>query len=220
MMYDQAGRRTRLTWWDGFFVTYDYDAAGAMTAIRENGGAVLASFSYDSLGRRTGLTRANGTSTSYGYDAVSRLASLNLNGSAANTLSFGYTPTGQIASRTSANDAFAWTGAANVAGGYATNGLNQYSSAGAVALGYDARGNLATWGGSAYGYTSENQLATAPGSNLAYDALGRLFNGNLDPGQNTTLNYDDGRLLAETDQTTGQVLRRYVYGPGEDEPLV
>ncbi len=37
MQYDAVGRRTRLTWADGLYVGYDYDAVGEMTAIRENG---------------------------------------------------------------------------------------------------------------------------------------------------------------------------------------
>ena len=45
--YDPAGRRTSMTWPDGFSVTYDRDTLGRMTAIRENGGAVLASFAFD-----------------------------------------------------------------------------------------------------------------------------------------------------------------------------
>ena len=40
--YDAGGRRVRETWNDGFYVTYDYDALSEMTAIRENGGFVLA----------------------------------------------------------------------------------------------------------------------------------------------------------------------------------
>lgn len=36
--YDAGGQRTRLTWADGLYVTYDRDSTGAVTAIRENGG--------------------------------------------------------------------------------------------------------------------------------------------------------------------------------------
>ncbi len=42
--YDLAGRRTRVTWSDGFYATYDYDNTGAMTAVRENGASLLASY--------------------------------------------------------------------------------------------------------------------------------------------------------------------------------
>jgi YD repeat-containing protein len=48
--YDAGGRRTRMTFSDGFYVTYDYLANGAMSAIRETGATsgvgVLASYSY------------------------------------------------------------------------------------------------------------------------------------------------------------------------------
>ena len=77
-IYDTSGQRTRQTWWDGFFVTFDHNATGAVTVIRENGGTALATFAYDGLGRRTSLTRGNGNTTTYGYDAASRLTSLGL----------------------------------------------------------------------------------------------------------------------------------------------
>jgi hypothetical protein len=63
----------------------------------------------------------------------------------------------------------------NVNRAYGTNGLNQLTSAGATALGYDGRGNLTSSGSDLYTYTSENRLATAPGgATLTYDPTGRL----------------------------------------------
>jgi hypothetical protein len=53
-------------------------------------------------------------------------------------------------------------------------GLNQLTTAGATALGYDGRGNLTSSGATTYGYTSENRLATGNGAQLAYDSTGRL----------------------------------------------
>lgn len=220
--YDAAGRRTRYTWVDGFFVTYDYDASGQVTAIRENGGNALVSFGYDDLGRRTSLSRANGTSTSYSYDPASRLSGLSLiGGNQPNSVTMGYNPAGQITSRTASNAAFAWTAAVNANRNYAVNALNQYTSAGSTTFGYDGRGNLTSSGSDTYSYTTDNQLATTPATGLAYDPLGRLFNGVIDPGVNTTLVYDGANVSAEIDQNnpTG-LLRRYVYGPGTDEPLV
>ena len=140
--YDAAGRRTRLTWGDGFFVTYEYDTTGQMTAIRENGGTVLASFEYDDLGRRVRLTRGNGTVTTYGHDAVSRLESPghDLTGTAQDVShSFTYTPSSQIATLTRSNPAYAWTGQVAVNRSYTNNGLNQVTQTGATSLGHDAR---------------------------------------------------------------------------------
>ncbi len=218
--YDAAGRNTRLTWGDGFFVTYEYFADGGMSVVRENGSSVLASFEYDSLGRRTRLNRANGTSTAYTYDGASRLGSLtqDLAGTAHDiTRSFTYNAAAQIASLTTSNEAYNWTGHSNLSRSYATNGLNQYSSAGGVGFGYDGRGNLASSGADSYGYTSENKLATAPGGNvMTYDPLGRYHW--IASGPVTWMQYDGDRIIEE--RYNNAVARRYVWGPGVDEPLV
>lgn len=216
MQYDAAGRRTRLTWPDGFFVTYGYDTLGEMTGVWENGANALVTFSYDDLGRRTGLSRANGTSTSYGYDLVSRLTSLNLNGGPANALGFNYNPAGQITSRTSSSDAFAWTGAANVDRAYAVNGLNQYTASGSVVPTYDGRGNLTSAGGASYSYNLLNQLTGFTGGLINRNALGEWLDVNT---EQQWMVYDGDRTIEEFGYD-GTIHRRYVYGPNTDEPLV
>ncbi len=223
--YDLAGARTRLTWGDGFYVTYDNDVTGNVTAIRENGAAsgvgVLATYTYDNLGRRTGVSRGNGTSTSYAFDAVSRLSSLgqDFSGTAKDlTLGFTYNPASQIATTTRSNNDYSWTDHYNVDRPYTANGLNQLTAAGAVSLSYgDGRGNLTNSGANTYGYTSENRLATAPGSYLmTYDPLGRyhwIANAGI-----TWMQYDGLNIIEE--RFGSSVARRYVHGPGTDEPLV
>ena len=37
MQYDLAGNMTRLTWSDGFYVTYDHLVTGEVSTIKENG---------------------------------------------------------------------------------------------------------------------------------------------------------------------------------------
>jgi YD repeat-containing protein len=176
--YDQASRRIRQTWNDGFYVNYDYDNTGLVTKIRENGATsgvgVLASYSYDNAGRRTGVTYGNGTSRSYGYDAISRLTGLQMtfpNASGYNHTIGGlngtgtaisYSPASQIASIAKSNDSFAWTSATNADRNYTTNGLNQYTSDGQVSFGYDGRGNLTSSGVLSFGYNKENQLISGP----------------------------------------------------------
>lgn len=221
--YDAAGRRTRMTWGDGNYVGYDYRITGEMSTIRDSAGAALITFGYDDLGRRTSLTRANGTVTTYGYDPASRLSQLvqNLAGTAQDqTLSFGYNPAGQIVSRTASNDAYAWTGHYNVDRSYGVNALNQLTSAGTTALGYDGRGNLTSSGSSSYTYTADNQMKIVGGvGSLTYDPFGRLLNGAVDSSAETRFLYDGPDLIAE--QTSNSTtLRRYVYGPGTDEPLI
>ncbi len=227
--YDLAGRQTRLTWSDGFYVDYDYNVTGDVTAIRENGAAsgagVLAIYLYDNLGRRDSVTRGNGTTTNYSYDAVSRLASFSqdLGGSAYDfTHGFTYNPAGQIASLTRSNDTYAWGGHYNVDRPYGVNGLNQMTTAGATGLGYDGRGNLTSSGGSSYGYTAENRLASSPGATMAYEPGGGqlLQSYNNATGQDTRFAWSGSQMIAEISASNSAITKRYVPGPGADEPVV
>lgn len=222
--YDAAGRRTRATWADGFYVNYDHDTAGNVTKIRENGATsgvgVLASYAYDDLGRRTSITRGNGTVTSHGFNAASRLTSLvqDLSGTAQDlTLGFAHNPASQMVSRTRSNDAYAWTEHYTIDRDYTVNGLNQYLTAGSLSLAYDNRGNLTASGASGYGYSSENYLTSGPGATLGYDPVGRLYQTS---GSSTTRLAYDGQALIGEYNSSGTLLRRYIHGPGVDEPLV
>jgi RHS repeat-associated protein len=222
--YDLAGRRTRLTWPDGFYADYDYNVVGDMTAIRENGATsgvgVLAAYGYDDLGRRTGMTRGNGTTTNYGYDTLSRLSSLThdvVQGTYDVSYYFTHNPANQIASATRANDTYAWNGHYNVDRSTGVNGLNQATSSGPVTLGYDGRGNLTSSGNATYTYTADSRLATAPGSNYGYDPLGRLF---VESTAHNVHSYDGSQLIMESSNVDGSIKRRYVPGPGVDEPVV
>lgn len=143
--YDLAGRRTRLTWPDGFFVNYDYNVGGDLTAIRENGATwTLAAWNHDNLGRRTAVTRANGAGTTWSYDAAGRLSQLkhDLPGTADDqTLTYTYNPAGQIVSRVMANTAYAYAPASGTVS-YANNGKNQVTSVGGSAVTYGQRQNM------------------------------------------------------------------------------
>ena len=100
--YDAGSRRTRLTFPDTNYFKYDYDGAGRLTAILENGATTVASFNYDLLGRRADAW-VGGAVASDDYDAISRLSTLtnDLAGTAADqTLTFGYNPASQIVTRT------------------------------------------------------------------------------------------------------------------------
>lgn len=226
--YDLAGRLTQLTWWDGFFVNYDYLATGEVSAVRENGATsgvgLLASYGYDNLGNRTSVTYGNGAKSTYGYDPVSRLSSLaqDLAGTTFDlTKTFAYSPSSQIASETRSNDNYAWNGSVNVNRPYASNGLNQYTTAGPASFAYDAKGNLTSDGTTTFTYSSENRLTSTSGGStatLTYDPLGHLTGINT-PTSQPRLVYDGDQLVAETD-TSNAILHRYVFGPGFDEPIV
>lgn len=231
--YNIVGDVTRRTWSDGFYVNYDYDNVGQVTAIRENGATsgigVLATYSYDNLGRRTGANFGNGTSRTYAFDAISRIAGLKIDAAGtANDIvigavggvgtAIGYNPASQITSIARNNDAYAWTGHYNLDRGYTPNGLNQYTSSGAVALGYDARGNLTSSGGTTYTYSKLNELTATAGATLYYDGLGRLVE--YDAPSSTRFYYSGSQISAEVGNPSGAILRRYVPGPGTDEAVM
>ncbi len=221
--YDAAGRRTRMTWPDSFYVTYEYNTAGDLTAIKENGGTALATFAYDNMGRRTTLTRSNGGLTGYSYNTASwltGLANYPANGSYDIFVSLAYNPAGQIVTRTPDNPAYAYTPPANFTDTYTSNSLNQYTSAGGITPTYDSRGNTTYDGTKTYGYDFANRLTSASGSpsaTLSYDPVGRLYQ--VAGPSTTRFVYDGVDMIAEY-STAGAVLRRYIHGPGLDEPLV
>jgi RHS repeat-associated protein len=236
LAYDAASRATTLTYpapagAATLTVNYDYDVANNVTAIRENGATsgvgLLASYSYDNLGRRISVTRGNGTVTNYAYDKVSRLSTLtqNVSGTAQDLTigSMDYNPASGIKNQSRNNDTYAWSPPANQDHTASINGQNQATQNGTTTLTYDARGNVSGIGGASYAYTAENRLravtpASGGGISLLYDLPGRLWQ--VTQGATVTrFDYLGNALLAETSDT-GAVLKRYVHGPGTDEPVV
>ncbi len=224
--YDLAGRRTRITHPDGFYVQYGYDAAGQLDTIVDSSGAGLADYDYDDLGRATGLVRGNGTSSGWGYDPVSRLQSLSHNPAGTahdSTTTFGYTPSSQIGSRSQSNDVYTWVPPGTGTTSYMVNGLNQVTQAGGIGVSHDSSGNVSGSGVWTYTYDPENRLRSASSTGnsvtLQYDPLGMLSQVSPSVGTDTQFLYDGADLIAEY-TPGGTVLRRYVHGVGVDEPLV
>ncbi len=226
--YDLSSNRIRVTWPDTNYINYDFDALNREYQIRENGATtgagVLAVYQYDNLSRKMSLTRGNGTSTTFtGYDLASRLGTLahNVAGTAQDiSLTFQYTLASQLLTRSSNNALYDWLPAvANTA--YVPDGLNRYATVGGTAYAYDARGNLTSDGTDTYTYDVENRLLTASAPTavtLSYDPLGRLQQ-TMVATTPTQYLYDGPTLVAEYNGS-GSVLRRYVHGPGTDDPIV
>jgi RHS repeat-associated protein len=217
--YDADGNRTRATHPDGTAFDQGYDGLDRLTGTLQPGGGGIAGVTWTAQGLpgAQGRVAAN---TYYGYDGIGRLTSqaqaLASNG-ASTTL--GYNPASQITSETRDNDAYAFIGRYNVDRSYAVNGQNQYTNAGAASFQYDANGNLVADGNTAYVYDAENRLVAASnGTSLRYDPLGRLWQVSGNTGTTRFL-YDGDQLTAEYDGS-GNLLRRYVHGTAEDDPLV
>ncbi|MGX1747987.1 hypothetical protein, partial [Brevundimonas sp. NPDC055320] len=211
--YDLAGRRTRLTWPDGFFVNYDYNTAGDLTAIRENGAAdwLMVAWNYDNLGRRIAQNGSNGAKSSWTYDGAGRLSQLkhDLKDTAHDlTLTFGYNPAGQIVSRTASNDIYTYSpGAGTVS--YANNGRNQVTSVGGSAVAYDARHNITSAPAmGTYAYDNLNQMTSATvggtATSFAYDPAGRMSQMGA-----SRLLYDGAQAIGEYN-AAGTLTRRHI----------
>ncbi len=224
--YDAAGNRIRTTWPDAFYTTTSYDAANRPSAIQENGSVNLASYAYDDLGRRTTVTLGNGTTIQRSYDNQGALATLkNFLASPSQEVQYTYTRNQlrELKSVSWTNNLYQWSGASPGTKSYTSNGLNQYTAAGGTVHGYDANGNLTGDGTWSYGYDLDNRLKTASktgtAASLSYDAEGRLRQ-TVIGASTTSLLYDATNLIAEYDAAGSTLQRRYVHGPGTDEPIV
>ncbi|RIX83200.1 RHS repeat-associated core domain-containing protein [Acidovorax cavernicola] len=227
--YDLAGNRIRTTWPDAFYTTTSYDALNRPGIIKENGSVNLATYAYDDLSRRTTVTLGNSTTVQRTYDTQGAMATLkNFLSSTAQEVQYTYVRNQirELKSVTWSNNIYQWAGAAPGTQSYAANGLNQYTTAAGASLTYDTNGNLKTDGTWTYGYDLDNRLKTASktvapavSAALAYDAEGRLRQTAI--GANTiNLLYDNMALVAEYNAAGAVVLRKYVHGPGLDEPIV
>ncbi len=225
--YDAYGRRVQLTYpGSGLYITYGYNDGDQLTGIYENGSSALVTYSYDDFNALTSLGRGSGYATSIGYDGNHRAQTIGNNAASnGNTVTLGYTTLNQIKSRANSNSLF--DGGSSLPSGtttYGVNGLNRVSNVnGGTAFAYDGFGNLTSDGsGASYAYNVNNLLTstTQAGitSMLTYDAENRLFSV-AKSGSTTKFLYDGVDLIGEYDGG-GNLLRRYVFGQGTDNPLI
>ncbi len=242
-LYDKNSNRTKVTHGDGFFVEYGYDALNRMKVVCENGtasvtgstgscttGSELATYAYDKQSRRTSLTLGNGNVVSNTFELDSDLSAQNHQFGAANVgYTFFYNRAGQLTQKDITDNTFFRNAGVNKTDAYATNALNQYTNVDGQGLAYDLRGNLEGDGGTrTYTYDLENRLTQVVdgGNTYSYEYFGdgprraKRTNGTV----TERFLVDNGHVVADYDGaaalTTGaQVIRRYVYGPGVDEPI-
>lgn len=210
----------------GNVTTYLYDGFGQMwsQASPDTG---TTTFEYSADGLRTKMTRSNGSVTTYSYDGQGRLGAAVAGGSTqvftydtctngkgrtctvsdpSGSISYTYTPQGQVASQISALPA----------------GGSQF-----VAYTYDGMGRLTGIGNSGgvgigYGYASGRLItvtATIDGvasnivTNLHYQPFGATTGWTWGNGLTRNLSYDlDGRLVELGSGNGGVDLQRLTYG--------
>ncbi|WP_431824780.1 RHS repeat-associated core domain-containing protein [Burkholderia sp. F1] len=222
--YDAAGRVTDVAWPDGFHVAFNYDAFGRPLQLLENGAVSLAKYSYDPLGRRVQVDLGNGTRTEFSYDNQGALSGENHRFTSSSEdwiATFARNQLGDLRKQSVTNNRYGWTPAVGTST-YSVNALNQYAAVSGSAVKHDLNGNLTGDGVWTYTYDLDNRMKTASRSGtsaaLVYDPEGRLAKTTVN-SVDTLLLYNGQNLAAEYD-STGAVTRRYVFGPGVDEPLV
>ena len=231
--YDANGNRTRVSFSANDYHEYTYDSLDRLDQIKNPGGAVLYRNYYNSRGEVYRAGHWSYLPDQYlEYDTVGRLSASYLDAYAGDhqvRWDFTRNPASQIVTETRNNDAYAWTGHVNIDRAYATNGLNQYTSAGPASFTYDDNGNLTGDGTHTYQYDVENRLVQvsdgAHVTQLHYDPLGRLHRTfTSKPGYSPVeYLYDGDALVAEYSlNASAPPLEKYVHGAnaGADDPLI
>jgi RHS repeat-associated protein len=245
---DANGNRTSLTWPEtgtlAYSTSYAYDALNRMTDVFEgaaSAGVLLGHYSYDALSERTGIAYGGTTAAAGGrapvatsaltYTSEGQIAQIvhSLNGSSL-TLGYTYNQDHQRTGISASDTTFLVSGLTAASLTYALNSDNQYTTVGATTYGYNSNGNLTSDGVWTYTYSNENILLTATKSgstvSYAYDPQNlrkaKTVNGTttnyLSIGNQAVGDQGKGQEIAEYDGS-GNLLRRYVYGLGLDEPL-
>lgn len=225
--YDAGDRVTWVKDPRGLITTYVYDGLGLLrTQTSPDTGTTT--YQYDDSGLLDVMTRADGQSTSYGQDGLGRVISITA-GSPVQTqtvtydtctngkghlckvvdptgsVSYTYTPQGQLATQISAMPA---TGSATI--GYAYDGMGRLtgiSYPGGVSAGYAySRSQLST-------VTTTVNGVTQTVAGIAYQAFGPPEWMNYGNGLWRTYNYDtDRRLTGISTNQSGGPLQSLTYG--------
>ncbi|HEY9786125.1 MAG TPA: RHS repeat-associated core domain-containing protein, partial [Candidatus Obscuribacterales bacterium] len=223
---DASGNITRLTYPDGYFVDYAFDEINRLTDIKLNGSATSAvHLDHDVLSRRTATVYQNGCRADYGYQIDDDMASL-AHTFVGSSVSFDYDFDNihRLIGQSVNVSPFMWTPSADRTVNYgAANNLNQYPTVDGTPLVYDNNGSLFTDGTSTYTFDTLNRLTGGVmGANVLvfrYDPMDRQGQ-KLVGAADTRFIYNGIQRIADYDGVSGNLVSRYVFGPGLDEPLI
>ena len=229
--YDAASNRTRIDYPDGSYAIYAYDEMGRMTTVQYDPNndstapapSTVATYTYDNLSRRDTAALGNGTSAALSYSTDSLVSDIIHTATSGNvTFTYNHDTSGLITNLTVSDDLFApFTDIAGTKS-FTPNSLNQYTSAMGEAIVHDLNGNMSSDGTNDYVHDAVNRLVTATvGSTTwtyAYGPLDRRMS-KADGTNTIQYLYDNDRAVAEYNGS-GTLLRKYIYGPGLDEPIM
>jgi RHS repeat-associated protein len=223
--YDDAQRRTGLTFPNNHTGAYTYDNASRPTGLtwNTNAPALIASQSltWNNVGNITSISATNGLSgtRNYTYDQINRLTARTTTGALNSTHPALTWNLDAVGNRTS----IVLNGTTTT---YSLNStqLNQYSTVGGSSLTWDTRGNLLTDGTRTLTYDADNRLATAAASGTTatytYDFAHRLARRSQTGGGEIRYLYDQNwNVIATIAGTNGALLQKWIHGPSVDEVL-
>lgn len=210
--FDALSRRTSLTRPNAVNTSYQYDSVSNLLSVLHNKSTTTLDgtvYTYDAAGNRTSkANKLNSVTSSFGYDSLYQLTGVTQGTSTVESYTFD-----AAGNRTSSATIPTYTYDAS----------NELQSTGASTYAYDANGNTISKtdasGTTTYSWDFENRLTSVvlPGGNsvtFVYDPLGRRIR-----KSDAIYVYDGINLIQESD-SAGNLVARYVHGPGVDEPLV
>ncbi len=175
-------------------------------------------YAYDAVGNRKNLTVDQHATDKYfyEYDDIYQLEFLKFPNDTTTINSYTYDDLGNRTGSTV--DSVTWDYEIT------SNELNQYDKVGPDGTeddySYDANGNLTGDGTYTYGYDAENRLISVDSGSTAsygYDYQHRRTSKTVTAGT-TYCVYDGDQVIAEYDGSDN-LLRKFIYGPGIDEPI-
>ncbi len=213
--YDELGRRDIVYYGNGTSIDYSFDMGNRLSSITNNfmeqyfDALKFEYDTYDKVGNRKDCDITLGPTTlsayAYGYDSLYELKQVDLGGT--NFGKYVYDKLGNRKKTIINSNTVV----------YSPNELNQYHKVDGTTLSYDNKGNLTYDGTHSYTYDCENRLLTTLGQTFKYDVAGRRIRKTIG-GTTTQYVYDGARLIAECENSV--VVRKYIYGPGLDEPVL
>jgi RHS repeat-associated protein len=222
---DANNNRTKLTWpgSPAYSTSMVYDAMNRLTDVYESnvGGKRLGHYDYNILSQRSAST-AGVARSQWEWTNAGQTAYINHSWSGGSVaFTYYYNRDHQRTTTNASDNSFLPTGLPAISQTYASNTLNQYTAINGANQSYDTRGNLISSNGWTYSYDTENHLYRAvKGSttaSYAFDVLGRRASKTINGVTTHYVSLGD-QEIAEYN-SAGVLQKRFVYGPGLDEPL-
>ncbi|MFA5292200.1 MAG: LamG-like jellyroll fold domain-containing protein [Phycisphaerae bacterium] len=215
--YDELSRRTLLAYGNDANIVYQYDIGDRLTRITNNtnSGTIDIEYSqYDNVDNSLNMI-VNGNESEYFYDKLYQLIGADYAAGFGTDANYYYDAVGNWNRVTAGSTTY-----------YSHNSLNQYTAVGVTSYSYDSKGNLINDGTYKYYYDCENRLtdvnsiANERVAHYNYDFAGRRTEKTTFSGTTVIIKYayDGDDLIAEYSET-GTLIKKYIYGPGIDEPV-